>query len=176
MVASATAALSRAMATTLERRLGVRKRARADAGRPKIEEDGPAAAELEIAAAIDAERAPLLAERALIAAQLEQSLRRAAAPAPDFALTASQSLLPLRQVEARHRGELAALRARAASERADVETFRRREDRVFGAKLPDSSGIMEQTHQAPQGVLGDPGRGASGAMSMACEHRLRRRR
>ena len=137
------------MTATLERRLGIRKRARADgaAGRPKVDEDGPSAAELEIAAAIDAERAPLLAERALIAAQLEQTLRRATPSATDFALAASQSLLPLRQIEARHRSELAALRARAHAERADVETFRRREDLVFGAKLPDSSGIMEQAHQ-----------------------------
>ncbi len=141
MVASATAAISGAMTATIERRLALRKRARADgaSGRPKSDEDGPTAAELEIAAAIDAECAPLLAERALIAAQLEQARRRAGAPAPDFALTASQSLLPLQQIEARHRGALAALRGRAVAERADVETFRRREDRVFGAKLPDSS-------------------------------------
>ena len=95
----------------------MRKRARADAaaGRPKSDEDGPTPAELEIAAAIDAERAPLLAERAQIAAQPEQSLRRAGGPAPDFALTASQSLPPLRQVEARQRSELAALPARATA-------------------------------------------------------------
>jgi hypothetical protein len=100
----------------------VRKRARADAaaGRPKSDEDGPTPAELEIAAAIDAERAPLLAERAQIAAQPEQSLRRAGGPAPDFALTASQSLPPLRQVEARQRSELAALPARATATSAPI--------------------------------------------------------
>lgn len=140
MVATA-AANTGATAASLERRLNLSKRARADgaAGRPAVDDDLPTAVEQDIAAAIDAACAPLLAERSQIATQLELSLRRLLPTPTDFALMASQSLLPLRQVEARHRSELAALRTRARAERADVETFRRREDRVFGAKLPDSS-------------------------------------
>lgn len=89
--------------------------------------------------ALGAELERVLAERRQIAQSLEQTLRRLRAPAPDFSLFAAQALLPLHQAEARQRSELASLRSRAQAERADVETFRRREDRVFGAKLPDSS-------------------------------------
>ena len=85
MVATATASTG-AMAATLERRLGLRKRARADgaAGRPAVDDDLPTAVEQDIAAAIDATAAPLLAERAQIAAQLELSLRRLAPTTTDF--------------------------------------------------------------------------------------------
>ncbi len=140
MAALAPTASTTALAASLERRLGVKRRARADAaaGRPG-DDDLAADAEAEIQAAVDAECAPLLAERIGVAQRLETLLRRYAPPAADFALLTGQSRLPLAQIETRRRSELAALRARAAAERADVETFRRIEERVFGAKLPESS-------------------------------------
>jgi len=141
MVALATTPSTGALTASLERRLGIRRRARADAadGRPPLDDDAPSPAEHEIRAAIEADAAPLLAERLGVAARLEQALRRHTAPAADFALLAAQARLPLQQVEARRRNDLHVLRERAKSERADVDTFRRIEARVFGAKLPESS-------------------------------------
>jgi hypothetical protein len=140
MVALATTPSTNALAASLERRLGVRRRARTDAanGVPAID-DETCTAEHDIRAAVDADCAPLLAERASVGARLEQALRKHLGPTPDFALLAAQARLPLEQTEARRRSELASLRAKALSERADVDTFRRIERVPYNAKLPDSS-------------------------------------
>lgn len=139
MGALAPSASTNAMSAALERRLGLKRRARADAaaGRPGMDE--PCLAETDIRAAIATECAPLLAEQLAVSQRLEAMLRRHAPTPTDFALLASASRMPLAQIETRRRSELAALRTRARAERADVETFRRLEDRVFGAKLPESS-------------------------------------
>ncbi|MDX2234695.1 MAG: hypothetical protein NW200_09365 [Hyphomonadaceae bacterium] len=139
MASLATTASTTALTASIERRLGLRRRARADGAAGKPGPDDASDAEADIAAAILAEQAPLLAERIGIAQRLETVLRRHAPPSTDFALLAAQSRLPMAQIETRRRSELTALRTRAAAERADVETFRRIEDRVFGAKLPESS-------------------------------------
>lgn len=141
MVALATTPSTGALTASLERRLGIRRRARSDAaeGRPGVDEEATPPAEHDIRTAVEADAAPLLAERVSVAARLEQTLRRHTAPMADFALLAAQARLPLQQIEARRRSQLHALRERARSERADVDTFRRIEARVFGAKLPESS-------------------------------------
>lgn len=128
-----------AEAATLERRLAIRRRARADgaAGRPDTD-SATIPVEQEIIEAIDAERARLLRDRASIASSLEQGWRRLSDSAEEVSLHASAARLSLRQMEARLRLSLKTAAARAEEAQTDLEAFRRREQVQWRARSPDS--------------------------------------
>lgn len=128
-----------AEAATLERRLAVRRRARADgaAGRPH-EDSVEAPVEKEIVDAIDTERGKLLRERDAIAATLEQGWRRLIDGADDIGLHAGAARLSLRQMEGRLRLSLKSAAARAGEASDDLESFKRREQVRWRARTPDS--------------------------------------
>jgi len=129
-----------AEAATLERRLAVRRRARADgaAGRPPESSDGPSGVEDDITAAIERERATILREREAIATALEQGYRRLTAPADEIDMHAAAARLSLRQMEGRLRLSLKTAGARAEEAAGDLEAFRRREQVRWRARTPDS--------------------------------------
>jgi hypothetical protein len=126
-------------AANLERRLGVRRRGKGDgaAERPGAE-DLASAAEAEIVAAIDAERAALLRERQTLTAAVEQDYRRLAQPADEVEMHASAARLSLRQLEGRLRHDLRLASARAAEAAADLERFKTAEQVRWRARTPDS--------------------------------------
>lgn len=129
-----------AEAATLERRLSVRRRARADgaAGRPPESSDGPSGVEDDIAAAIDRECATLLREREAISTALEQGYRRLTAPADEIDMHAAAARLSLRQMEGRLRLSLKTASARAEEAVGDLDAFKRREQVRWRARTPDS--------------------------------------
>jgi len=128
-----------AEAATLERRLAVRRRARADgaAGRPDAEARS-IPAEQEIIDAIDQERGKLLRDRASIATSLEQGWRRLATSADEIEMHSAAARLSLRQMEGRLRLSLETAAARAEEAAGDLDAFKRREQVRWRARTPES--------------------------------------
>lgn len=128
-----------AEAATLERRLGLRRRAKADGAANRPPSDAASdPAEAEIAAAIAAERAAVMKERAALTAAVEQGYRRLAAPADDIEMHAAAARLTLKQLEGRLRLALKGAAARKAEADNDLDAFKRREQVRWRARTPDS--------------------------------------
>lgn len=123
----------------MERRLAVRRRARADgaAGRPEADAVS-IPAEQDIIDAVELERAKLLRERTSIAASLEQGWRRLASSADEIEMHAAAARLSLRQMEGRLRLSLKTAAARAEEASGDLEAFKQREQVRWRARSPES--------------------------------------
>lgn len=128
-----------AEAAILERRLAVRRRARADGAAGRPDADAVAVpAEQEIIDTIDQERAKLLRDRASIATNLEQGWRRLATSADEIEMHAAAARLSLRQMEGRLRLSLKTAAARAEEATGDLEAFKQREQVRWRARSPES--------------------------------------
>ena len=124
---------------TLERRLRVRARGRADgaADRPGAESFEPSAAEIEIAAVIDQKQDALTAQAAAEAECLEAKLL-SLKPRPEGASLAAAAAVEVRQAALRARGLLTAARDRAQQTKEDLAAFRQTHRRASLASYPDS--------------------------------------
>ncbi len=109
-----------------ERRLNVKKRARADgqAGVPAPEAQDWSAPEREILNLVDAARQRIEAERANLAARTEAELRRFAADPPDIEAPLAAARLDLKQIAGRFSAEVTALRQAADEARVHLAAFK----------------------------------------------------
>ncbi|MES1200416.1 MAG: hypothetical protein ABUS57_03095 [Pseudomonadota bacterium] len=114
-------------AAVLERRLGIRKRAREDGVRnlPPIDAKDLSATEQAIAALVGEERQRLERTRAETASDAERRLRALAPVRQDISGPALEARLALRQAEGRVAHDWGAVAARARQARQDLESFRR---------------------------------------------------
>ena len=92
-----------ARADVLERRLNIKKRARADgqAGAPAQTATDLSVPEQDVLAAVDGARRPIEAERAALAQRTEADLRRLTPPGPDIEGPIAAARLDLAKVRGR---------------------------------------------------------------------------
>jgi hypothetical protein len=109
-----------------EKRLNVRKRARADgaAGVPSADAREWSAAERDIISAVDGARRLIETERSEVAAKLESELRRLAPAAIDLETPIAEARLDLKQIQGRFAPEAGELRAQAGEARRHLAAFR----------------------------------------------------
>jgi hypothetical protein len=127
-------------AAALDKRLGLRRRAREDAARnlPRPEAEDLSPAELAIVEAVAAERARVDQARGEAKAEAERRLRALAPHPQDFSGPALESRLGLKQAAGRLAHEWGQAAAAAALARDELAGFKRAHDLHRTAHYPDS--------------------------------------
>jgi len=125
----------------LDKRLGLRQRAREDAERnlPRHDADELSAAENAVIEAVAGERGRLDLARHEARAEAERRLRALAPTPQDFSGPTLDARLALKQAAGRLAHDWAAVGARAAQARADLDAFRRANNLRRGAVYPRST-------------------------------------
>lgn len=128
-------------ASALDKKLGLRKRAREDAARnlPRHDADDLSAAEKAVIDAVAAERARIDQARTNAKADAERRLRTLAPTPQDFAGPALDARLALRQTSGRLAHDWDETSKRAAEAREELEAFRRKHELRRGAIYPKST-------------------------------------
>jgi hypothetical protein len=128
-------------AAALDRRLGLKKRARADAARnlPRPESDDLSAAEQSVIEAVGGERARIDQIRNEARADAERRLRTLAPAPQDFAGPALDARLALKQTAGRLAHDWNEAARRAGEARAELDAFKRTHDLRRGAIYPRST-------------------------------------
>ncbi|HRP10739.1 MAG TPA: hypothetical protein PLK37_06890 [Terricaulis sp.] len=127
--------------SALDKRLGLRRRAREDAARnlPRPDAADLSGAELAILEAVAAERAHVDQARAEAKAEIEQKLRALAPHPQDFAGPALEARLGLQQATGRASHTWSQAAAAAAGTQAELAAFKRAHDLRRAAHYPDST-------------------------------------
>ena len=125
----------------LDKRLGIKKRAREDAGRnlPRQDDDQLSTTETAIIDVVGGERARIDQLRHEARADAERRLRALAPQPQDFAGPALDARLTLKQVAGRLAHDWAEVSTRAAQGRADLDAFKRAQELRRGAVYPKST-------------------------------------
>ena len=128
-------------AAALDKRLNIRRRAREDGGRnhPRIDAADLSEVELEIMAAIGAERARIDQTRNEAKAEAERRLRALAPTPQDFSGPALDARLALKQAAGRLGHDWGEAAERATQARADLDAFKRANALRRGAVYPSSA-------------------------------------
>lgn len=128
-------------ASALDKRLGLRKRAREDAQRnqPRHDADDISAAERAVIEAVGGERARVDQARNEAKAEAERRLRTLAPSPQDFTGPALDARLALKQAAGRLAHDWAASVARDAEARAELDAFKRANELRRGAVYPRST-------------------------------------
>ena len=128
-------------ASALDKKLGLRKRAREDAARnlPRHDADDLSAAEKAAIDAVAAERARIDQARTNAKADAERRLRTLAPTPQDFAGPALDARLALRQTSGRLAHDWDEASKRAAEAREELEAFKRKHELRRGAIYPKST-------------------------------------
>ncbi len=128
-------------ASALDKKLGLRKRAREDAARnlPRHDADDLSAAEKAVIDAVAAERARIDQARTNAKADAERRLRTLAPTPQDFAGPALDARLALRQTSGRLAHDWDEASKRAAEAREELEAFKRKHELRRGAIYPKST-------------------------------------
>ncbi len=128
-------------ASALDRRLGLRKRAREDAARnvPRQDAEELSAAERAVLDLVGAERLRLDQVRHEARADAERRLRTLAPAPQDFSGPALDARLALKQIAGRLAHDWGEAAARAAQARADLDAFKRAHDLRRTAVYPQST-------------------------------------
>jgi hypothetical protein len=128
-------------ANALDKRLGLRKRAREDAARnvPKQDADDLSAAELAVLEVVGAERAKLDQTRHEARADAERRLRTLAPAPQDFNGPVLDARLALKQAAGRLAHDWGDVAERAAQARADLDAFKRAHELRRQAVYPKST-------------------------------------
>jgi hypothetical protein len=134
-------------ASALDKRLGLKKRAREDAARnlPRHDADDISTAERSVIEVIGAERARLDQTRHEAKADAERRLRTLAPAPQDFTGPALDARLTLKQTAGRLAHDWRAAADRAASARADLDAFRRSHELRRPAVYPQSTLLQSGT-------------------------------
>lgn len=125
----------------LDKRLGLRRRAREDAARnlPRHDAEDLSGAELAIVEAVGAERALVDQARHEAKAEAERRLRTLAPTPQDFSGPALEARLALKQIAGRIAHDWSEAVARAGQVRADLTAFKREHNLRRAAAYPDST-------------------------------------
>ncbi len=125
----------------LDKRLGIKKRARDDAGRnlPRQDDMNLSATETAIVEAVGSERAKVDQQRHDARADAERRLRTLAPQPQDFAGPALDARLSLKQVAGRLAHDWSEAAARAAQGRGDLDAFKRAHELRRAAVYPKST-------------------------------------
>lgn len=128
-------------ASALDKRLGLKKRAREDAARnlPRQDATELSSTEQAVLEVVGAERARLDEARTHAKADAERRLRTLAPPPQDFSGPALDARLALKQTAGRLEHEWTVAAERAAQARADLDAFRRANDLRRQAVYPQST-------------------------------------
>lgn len=128
-------------ASALDKKLGLRRRAREDAARelPKNDADDLSAAELSIVEAVGAERARVDQARHEARAEVERRLRALAPTPQDFSGPTLDARLALKQIAGRLQHDWREASDRAAALRADLDGFKRANGLRRAAVYPRST-------------------------------------
>jgi hypothetical protein len=128
-------------ASALDKKLGLRKRAREDAARnlPRHDADDLSDAEKAVIEAVAAERARIDQARTNAKADAERRLRTLAPTPQDFAGPALDARLALRQTTGRLAHDWDEASKRAAEAREELEAFKRKHELRRGAIYPKST-------------------------------------
>ena len=128
-------------ASALDKKLGLRKRAREDAARnfPRHDADDLSAAEKAVIDAVAAERARIDQARTNAKADAERRLRTLAPTPQDFAGPALDARLALRQTSGRLAHDWDETSKRAAEARGELEAFKRKHELRRAAIYPKST-------------------------------------
>lgn len=128
-------------ASALDKKLGLRKRAREDAARnlPRHDADDLSDAEKAVIEAVGAERARIDQGRIDAKADAERRLRTLAPTPQDFAGPGLDARLALRQVSGRLAHDWSETSKRAAEAREELDAFKRKHDLRRGAVYPKST-------------------------------------
>ncbi len=128
-------------ASALDKRLGLRKRAREDAARnlPRPDDEELSAAECAVLEVVGAERARLDQTRHEAKADAERRLRTLAPAPQDFSGPALDARLALKQAAGRLAHDWNAVAAPAAQARADLDAFKRANELRRQAVYPQST-------------------------------------
>jgi hypothetical protein len=128
-------------ASALDKRLGLRKRAREDAGRnlPRQDAADLSAAELAVIEVVAAERARVDQERSLARSEAERRLRMLAPEPQDLAGPALNARLALKQAAGRLAQDWGELASRAAQARTELTAFKNTHQLRRAAHYPRST-------------------------------------
>lgn len=128
-------------AAALDKRLGLKKRAREDAAlnQPRQDADDLSTAELAVLEVVGAERARLDQTRHEARADAERRLRTLAPAPQDFSGPALDARLALKQAAGRLAHDWGAAADRAAQARADLDAFKRKHELRRQAVYPQST-------------------------------------
>ena len=128
-------------AAALDKKLGLKRRAREDAARnlPRHDSDDLSAAELAVIEAIASERAKVDQSRIDASADAERRLRTLAPTPQDFTGPALDARLALKQAAGRLAHDWSEAAARAGQGRADLDAFKRANELRRAAVYPKST-------------------------------------